>query len=166
MGSLELRTAICPPGSRAISTQLPCELLYRLFCHLTWDNCTDSMAAASSVLSAVCGIVIAWCCLLENPAEDLDSATRRCALNTETVHSRHVGVHVIAFIQVERAGELLGVDHVREIRLREPQDGECPGLGGMGADVERQHLKGDVRQLGGLDQVLELGSHHRRAAHQ
>src|SRR6266511_1826963 len=165
LGSLELRTAMWPPGSNAISTQLPCELLYRLFCHLTWRNCADSTATSVPSSLAVRGIVMIRSCLLEDPAEDLDSGARRRALNTEAVHGRHVDVRVIALVQIERARKLLDVHHIREVRLGKPQDGERPGLGGMGPSMERQHLQGDVRQLGHLDQALELGTHYRRAAH-
>src|SRR6266511_202192 len=156
LGSLELRTAMWPPGSNAISTQLPCELLYRLFCHLTWRNCADSTATSVPSSLAVRGIVMIRSCLLEDPAEDLDSGARRRALNTEAVHGRHVDVRVIALVQIERARKLLDVHHIREVRLGKPQDGERPGLGGMGPSMERQHLQGDVRQLGHLDQALVL----------
>jgi ABC-type nitrate/sulfonate/bicarbonate transport system permease component len=45
-------------------------------------------------------------------------------LVAEVVHDLHVMVDVIAFIQVEGAGELLDIHHVRQVSFAEAQDGE------------------------------------------
>ena len=67
-------------------------------------------------------------------------ASRHSAL-----HHRHVVVDGLALVQVQRAGELLEVDHVRQVALGEAQDAERAARRGVGARGERDDLDGHVR---------------------
>ena len=52
---------------------------------------------------------------------------------------------------------------IRQFRLRKPQDGEGTAGCGVRSGVERNDLQRDVRQVGEVHQVCQLGAHHRRA---
>ncbi len=54
------------------------------------------------------------------------------------------------------------VDDVGQGRFGEPQDGERTARGGVASTLERDHLDGDVRQPGDLQQVLQLAAHRLR----
>jgi hypothetical protein len=70
----------------------------------------------------------------------------------------------MALVEIDGAGELLDVDHVRQVPLFEPQHGERPARGGVTAGGERGNLEGHVPKVSHLEEVLELGAHHRAAA--
>ena len=59
-------------------------------------------------------------------------------------------------VQVQRVGQILQVDDVRQVPRREPQDAERTTGGGVATGPERDDLQPDVRQLGGLQQRLDL----------
>src|SRR6266516_7933235 len=46
----------------------------------------------------------------------------RQRLGAEAVHDFHVVIDIVALIEVERAGELFDVHHVRQVSVAEPQD--------------------------------------------
>src|ERR1700721_1680053 len=68
-------------------------------------------------------------------------------------------IDVVAFIQVEGAGELLDVHHVWHIVVTEAQDGERPAGRRMPAPAEGHYLNGDVAQAGDLDERVPLAPH-------
>ena len=101
---------------------------------------------------------------LGNLLDEARGGGRGQRLAAELVHDLQVVLDVRALLQVDGAGELLDVDHVRQVPLLEAQDGERPARAGVTAAGERDDLDGHVRHRGHLDEVAELGAHHRGAA--
>src|SRR5262249_59944980 len=78
-------------------------------------------------------------------------------LGGEMAHDLHVVVDVIAPVEVEGAGELLDVHHVRHVGFAEAQHGERPAGCGVPAAAERHDLNGDMAQPSDLNEVVQLG---------
>src|SRR4051794_3997571 len=91
--------------------------------------------------------------------QGLGAQVRRLAVDREPVEDLAVPVDLLALVQVEGADQLLDVDHVRQLRLREPQDAEGAALGGVTTEPERHDLDRHVLQLAQLQQMFELGPH-------
>ena len=70
-------------------------------------------------------------------------------------------LHVVRLLQVQVAGDALDVDDARVRRVGELQDRVLAVQSRVRAHVERDHLHGDVRELGLLDEVLQLLAHER-----
>ena len=87
----------------------------------------------------------------------------RCGRGPQAVHDMPVQLGVGRLVKVESTGELFGVNDVGKLALGKAQHGDRDADRGA-AHAERQHLDGDVRKLGGLDELPELGSHRRDAA--
>src|SRR6185312_2511980 len=83
-------------------------------------------------------------------------AVGRLDLRAQPVHHHGVVVDVDPLVQVERAGELLEVDDVGQVRLAEPQDGERAARGRVPAVAQGRDLQGDVGQPVELDEPVEL----------
>src|ERR1700733_13002374 len=101
----------------------------------------------------------------QHVAQNIRGAFRRLAFHAEPLHNLAVPFHVFALVEVQGAGALFEVDHVRQILVREAHDRERAGLGDWAAGPERRDLERDPGVLGDLDQVLELLPEHRGAAH-
>ena len=56
--------------------------------------------------------------------EEADGARGRQCLGGQAVHDLHIVIDVVAPFQVEGAGELLDIGHVRQVGLAEPQNRE------------------------------------------
>src|SRR5229473_8294810 len=97
---------------------------------------------------------------LKHSAQDFCGVFRRLALDTEALHGLGVPFHVVALIQVERTRQLLHVDHIRKVDLREPENRERTTFGGVATRAEWHYLECDVGFFGRLDQRLELCPHH------
>src|SRR5690348_16478155 len=70
----------------------------------------------------------------------LGAEVRRLAVDREAVEDLPVPVDLLALVQVQRARELLDVDDVGQVGLREPEDAEGAALGGVTAEPERHDL--------------------------
>src|SRR5208282_3873697 len=103
--------------------------------------------------------------VLQHVAQYVRGAFRRLALDAEPLHNLAVPLHVFALVEVEGAGELLEVDHIRQVLVGKAHDRERAGLGNRPAGPERRDLERDPGVLGDLDQVLKLLPEHRGAAH-
>src|SRR5260370_7953126 len=65
------------------------------------------------------------------------------AHDTEPFHVQQVAVDIGLLVEVESAGQVFQVRHVREVRLSEPQDREPAGYG-VAADAAGNDLQGEV----------------------
>ncbi|KUH39170.1 hypothetical protein ATE80_08685 [Streptomyces kanasensis] len=74
-----------------------------------------------------------------------------------------MGGHLGARVEVDGTGQVLAVDHVGELGHREPEEHEGAVRAGVVPGRELRDLEGDVRELGRLDEPVELGAHDRRA---
>src|SRR5579875_3145485 len=117
---------------------------------------------AAVVLSCWC---IVYPSFLKDPAQDVAGAFGWVALHAETLHDLGVPLDFVALVQIHGAGQVLEVDHIRQIEVGEPHQGEPAGLGGVATRTERHDLKRDVRLLGRRDQPLDLAPHDGGAAH-
>ncbi len=85
-------------------------------------------------------------------------------LDAQPLHGRRVVVDLLALVQVQRAVELLHVDHIGQVPLREPQDGERTAGRRVPAKVERDDLQADAGLLSRADQRHHLLAHDLQAA--
>src|SRR5262245_40095922 len=116
-GCRELRTATWPSGSCATSTQLPpCGPLRRLLRHVT-----PGSSAAGIPLPMLIRLVLQ---LVDDRGEDSGRLAGPGADDAEPLHGQQVTVHVRFLVEVERAGQVLQVGDVRQVRLAEPEDAE------------------------------------------
>src|SRR5690348_16425618 len=97
--------------------------------------------------------------------EYLGGVGHRLGLEAELLHDFEVAVDFDGLVEVQGAGELLDVDHVGQIGLGEPQDGERAAHGRLRARAERQDLQRHRRVVGHLGQVRQLLPDHLPAAH-
>jgi len=98
--------------------------------------------------------------LSEERAEHVLAGGAGFGLEAQLVHDGQVAGDVVGLVEVERADELLEVDQIGQVWFGEPQDGErAVGCGGRPGG-EQHDLERYVGQVGELQQVLQLGSHH------
>src|SRR4051794_12272670 len=84
----------------------------------------------------------------QDPLDDLGGTRGWLRLDAQAFHRLGVVVDVVAFVEVERAGELLDVDDVGQVLVREAQDGEGSAGRGVATGPERDDLQAHVGQLG------------------
>ncbi|MGC0411125.1 hypothetical protein RKD31_004368 [Streptomyces sp. SAI-163] len=82
------------------------------------------------------------------------------AVLLEFLQRRLVLGDVLLLVQIQRTGELLQIDDIREVGLGEAQERERATLAGVPAEAERHDLEPHIGAFGDLDQVLELAAHH------
>ena len=75
--------------------------------------------------------------------------------DAQPLHGQHVSVDLLSLVDVPGACYLLDVDHVRQLGLAEPQDGER-AQGSVTSGSERGDLKSQVMPGTQLQKVLEL----------
>src|SRR6266550_6466582 len=147
-GCRELRTATRPSGRFATSTQLPpWGPLRRLLRHVT-----SARSAAGIPLRMLIRLVLQ---LVDDRGEDSRRLARLGADDAEALHGQQVPVHVRFLVEVERAGEVLQVGDIRQVRLAEPQDAESARRG-VAAHAERGDLQGQVLPGAQAEQVAKL----------
>src|SRR6266545_1444816 len=151
-GSLDWRRATRPPESFLASRQEPWSL--HGLRQPSWPRSAARMPLCMWFMS----------CLLQDVAEGVDRVLRWCGLGAHPVERLGVAGCFLGLVQVVGAGQGLAVDDVGHFLVGEPEDVEHPIQRGVPAGGERDDLDRDVRQLGRLDQVRELGSHDRGAA--
>jgi len=86
-------------------------------------------------------------CFLDNLLDEEHGGGWRQRLAAELVRDLQVVLDVRALVQVDGAGELLHVDHVRQVRFLEAQDRERAARGGVAAPGKRDDLHPHARQL-------------------
>src|SRR5262245_33508592 len=64
--------------------------------------------------------------LFEGVPEDVGGPAGRIGGDAQLFHSRGVQLDVVAFVEVESAGELLDIDHVGQVLVGETQDAKGP----------------------------------------
>src|ERR1700747_2502843 len=79
--------------------------------------------------------------LVGDPLDKASRVRRGQRLAAELVHDLQVMLDIRARVLVDGPGELLDVDHVRQVLLLEAQDGERPARTGMTAAGERHDLE-------------------------
>ena len=92
----------------------------------------------------------------EDLLEHLGGVRHRLGLEAELLHDLQVAVHLDRLVQVERAGQLLDVDDVLQVRLGEPEDAERSAHGRVRTGAERQDLQCHRRVIHHLGEVLQL----------
>src|SRR5215207_731056 len=102
--------------------------------------------------------------LRDDRGEQVLGLPRRAGRDRQRVHRDHVLVQVLALVQVDRAGQVLDVDDVRQIRVAEPQQAERAAGGRVPAAGERQDLQRDVGPARHPDEVLQMRAQDRPAA--
>ena len=93
--------------------------------------------------------------LVDDRGQDARRVVRLRGHDAEAFHGQQVPVDVGFLIEVESAGEVFQVSHVRQVRLREPQYGEPAGHG-VAAHAARDDLQGEIRPVAQTEQVAEL----------
>src|SRR2546429_75037 len=88
--------------------------------------------------------------------EHLGGVRYRLGLEAELLHDLQVAVHLDRLVQVERAGQLLDVDDVLQVRLGEPKDAERAAHSRVRTRAEREDLQRHRRVIRHLDEVLQL----------
>src|SRR5215469_3810680 len=96
--------------------------------------------------------------------EETDGADGGKGLCAEAVHDLHVMINVRTPFQVQGAGELLDVGHVRQVRPAEPQHGERSAGPGVTAPPKRHDLHRDAGECGYVDETIQLAAHYLAAA--
>src|SRR5580698_10897666 len=77
------------------------------------------------------------------------------AYDAQPLNGQQIAVDIGFLVEVESAGEVLQVRHVRKVRVAEPQDGEPAGYG-VTALVGRNDLQGKVLPAAEAEQVAKL----------
>src|ERR1700683_4228078 len=77
------------------------------------------------------------------------------AYDAQPLNGQQIAVDIGFLVEVESAGEVLQVRHVRKVRVAEPQDGEPAGYR-VTAHVGRNDLQGKVLPAAEAEQVAEL----------
>src|SRR5438552_17903876 len=83
--------------------------------------------------------------VLKDYVQDVRGLGGRLGLEAQLLHDLEVAVDLGRLVQVQRAGELLDVDDVAQVRLGEAQDGERAAERRVAARAERQDLQGHRR---------------------
>src|SRR5882757_2235487 len=141
-GSVDWRTANRPSGSFLTSTQLPPLLPLHGLCQ----------PSEPSVRTALC-MRFTYLELLANAAEKFRGALYGQGLRTHPVQRLPEVRDVVVLVEVHRPHQVLDVDDVRDLRVREAEDVERPVHALVRADPEGHDLDLDVRLLQRLDQA-------------
>ena len=88
--------------------------------------------------------------VVENGPEHGLCSFGRLGLDDQTRHGGGVAIHVFGLVEIQAAGQVFDVDHVRNVAVREPQDGECASYGGVASPSEGDNLQAHVVALRGV----------------
>src|ERR1700691_5597591 len=148
-GCREFLTATWPSARCATSTQLPpVGPLRLLFTHRVPISSVAGMPLRTLVILRILQFV-------DDLVDERRSFLRLVGHDAQPFHGEQIAVHFGLLVEVERTGQVLDVDHVREVTLGEPQDTESGGRR-VAANAVRDDLEREVGPRAPFPQVAQL----------